>query len=126
MSEHEAEMGDLRSEFQELLQADAGKLSQMSKLLASVQSAQEERKSLTTQLTEAHSLSEARSPNAGCCTVRCESTAKVPAKCKLKYYSISECAALSRVLSGRLGHAVVAGDLEKGMLTSCSILAYPN
>lgn len=61
LAEHEAEMGDLRSEFQEFLQADEGKLTQMARLLASIQDLQQERDSLKSQLTEAHSSSEVKS-----------------------------------------------------------------
>ncbi len=58
MAEHEAEMGDLRSEFQEVLQADEGKLSQMARLLASIQDLQHDKDSLTSQLSEAQMSSE--------------------------------------------------------------------
>ena len=61
-AEHEAEMGDLRSEFQEFLQADEGKLTQMARLLASIQDLQQERDSLSSQLTEAHTSSEVAQP----------------------------------------------------------------
>lgn len=62
LAEHEAEMGDLRSEFQEFLQADEGKLTQMARLLASIQDLQQERDSLKSQLTEAYSSSEVAQP----------------------------------------------------------------
>lgn len=62
LAEHEAEMGDLRSEFQEFLQADEGKLTQMARLLASIQDLQQQRDSLSSQLTEAQTSSEVAQP----------------------------------------------------------------
>ena len=65
-------MGDLRCEFQEVLQADEGKLAQMARLLASIHDLQGERDSLTSRLAEAQSSSEVAYQGLTCsCAVHC-------------------------------------------------------